>query len=522
MPWTTADVEKHKKGLSDEGKKRWVSIANGVLKSCMSDGGSEGDCAGKAIRIANSKVGTNSYFTYKTRQGEVNKAIAKKLDGKDYLVVPVVMMVQGVHSGNQGPLLHKIEDLGAIPEVWNGIPIVITHPVKEGTAVSANSPEILEESSVGQVFNTVVEGLKLKAEAWLNVERLKKVSPDVLSAVNNNQPVEVSVGVFNEYEFTEGEYEGEKYTAIAYNHKPDHLALLPGEIGACSLEDGCGLGVNSKKKGGNDVTLQEMMLSINKAGYAISQIGTNEDIGFRQRMDLIYNHLQSLNSDNVYHYVEEVYDGYVIYSKSKDGETKLFKQAYKLTDDGRMELDGSALEVRRKVEYVTNMTRSNINNHKEKEDRNMPNDKCTPCVEKKVNELITNSKGRWVESDREFLQTLTEEQLDKMAPQVIEKVKEVQVNVLSDEDKAALAAYKAEQKEKKDRMIKEIQANTSVELWPDTELNALTDNQLKRLFDSVHKEKEEVDFSLYGAGMNVNSGNKEEIEPLYPAGVEMK
>lgn len=522
MPWTTTDVDKHKKGLSEEGKKRWVSIANGVLKSCMKDGGSEDECAASAIRIANSKVGTNSYTTCKTKQNKEEKVSRKKLDGKDYLVVPVVMMVQGVHSGNQGPLLHRIEDLGAIPEVWNGIPIVITHPVKEGTAVSANSPEILEESSVGQVFNTTVEGLKLKAEAWLNVEKLKKVSPDVLSAVNNGQAVEVSVGVFNEYEYVEGEYEGEKYTAIAYNHKPDHLALLPDEIGACSLEDGCGLGVNSKKEGGKNVTLQEMMLSVNKAGFSISQIGTNEDVGFRERMDLIYNYLQTLNAEGTYHYVEEVFDGYIIYSKSGRGETKLYKQAYKLTDDGRMEFDGSALEVRRKVEYVTNMTRSNINNNKTKEDGNMPNEKCTPCVEKKVNELIANSKGRWVESDREFLQTLTEEQLDKMAPQIVEKEKVVQVNVLSDEDKAALAAYKAEQKVKKDRMIKEIQANTSVEMWPDAELNALTDNQLKRLFDSVRKEDEQVDFSLYGAGMNVNAGAKDEVEPLYPAGIEMK
>jgi len=53
MPWTVGDVDRHKKGLTTEQKKKWVSIANGVLKQCQEEGGS--DCEGKAIRIANSK-----------------------------------------------------------------------------------------------------------------------------------------------------------------------------------------------------------------------------------------------------------------------------------------------------------------------------------------------------------------------------------------------------------------------------------------------------------------------------------
>jgi hypothetical protein len=53
MPWTVADVDRHKKGLSPEQKKAWVSIANSVLKSCHAKGGK--DCEGKAVRIANGK-----------------------------------------------------------------------------------------------------------------------------------------------------------------------------------------------------------------------------------------------------------------------------------------------------------------------------------------------------------------------------------------------------------------------------------------------------------------------------------
>ena len=53
MPWTVKDVDDFKKGLTPAQKKKWVKIANGILKDCEADGGS--DCEGKAIRIANSK-----------------------------------------------------------------------------------------------------------------------------------------------------------------------------------------------------------------------------------------------------------------------------------------------------------------------------------------------------------------------------------------------------------------------------------------------------------------------------------
>ena len=55
MPWAVNDVDKHKKGLTSEQKKKWVSVANSVLKDCLAKGGTDKTCAPKAIRIANSK-----------------------------------------------------------------------------------------------------------------------------------------------------------------------------------------------------------------------------------------------------------------------------------------------------------------------------------------------------------------------------------------------------------------------------------------------------------------------------------
>ncbi len=67
------------------------------------------------------------------------------LDGKPHLVVPVVMMVEGIHDGSEGPVLHKASEMVETVETWNGIPVTISHP-KDGVDgegkpiyVSANS-----------------------------------------------------------------------------------------------------------------------------------------------------------------------------------------------------------------------------------------------------------------------------------------------------------------------------------------------------------------------------------------------
>ena len=80
----------------------------------------------------------------------------------------------------------------------------------------------------------------------MDIEKLKIVSPETFAKIQNGNLIEVSVGIFTDNEDAEGDWNGEKYLAVAHNYRPDHLALLPGEVGACSINDGCGLRVNSE------------------------------------------------------------------------------------------------------------------------------------------------------------------------------------------------------------------------------------------------------------------------------------
>jgi hypothetical protein len=168
------------------------------------------------------------------------------LQNKKHLVVPVVMMVEGVHEGSAGALFHPAEELGKYPQSWNGIPISIHHPREGDDYISCNDPSVIDFQVVGRVFNTEFKDNALRAEAWLDEEALQRVSPETFHLIQQGRPLEVSVGVWTDDDPVAGVWNGEEYTAIARNHRPDHLALLPEGQGACSWADGCGVRANQE------------------------------------------------------------------------------------------------------------------------------------------------------------------------------------------------------------------------------------------------------------------------------------
>lgn len=434
MPWTVKDVEKHKKGLTDAQKRKWVDVANAIRLSCLKSGKTEKECDTVAIRTANSQVGTNvqadSDLALKLMKTHKNSQIAyepeaKTIAGKEYLIIPVVMIREGVHCGSAGPLLHVVEELEKSVPLWDGKPVTISHPLVNGVFVSANDPTVMANWAVGEVHDVRMEGDKLRANAWLDVQKLAALSPDTLTMIQNCELIEVSVGVFSEEEPTAGEWKGEQYTAINRNYIPDHLALLPGEVGACSIMDGCGVRVNSvnKQKGGkSDVLNLKMLNDLSKQGMTVSPI-VNE-VSFSEIMDQIWSVMDGKSNDRERLYLDAVYDDYFIYrkrmiTKSNDGELSAsedagyFKQNYQIGADDKVDFVGEPVKVKKTVSYVTlqehvTMRRTKFsNNNKKKEDTNM----CKPCKEK-AGLLIANANTHYSEEHREWLESLEEDKLD--------------------------------------------------------------------------------------------------------------
>lgn len=250
MVWDIEDVEKHKKGLKEKQKKQWVKIANKMLTSCLKKGVDQKECETAAIKTANSVVGNASG---QLLQNEIIKntgyVIRKEmLNGEQYLVVPVVMLVEGVHEGSAGKVFYSAEELSKYPSAWNGRYVPVYHPTQGEENVSCNSPEMIEKYAIGQIFNASFNEAKkaLVSELWIDEEKTRRISPEVLTRILSGGNLEVSTGMLFDDINTLGKWNGEDYDIAAVNILPDHLAVLPDEEGACSWKDGCGVRFNRK------------------------------------------------------------------------------------------------------------------------------------------------------------------------------------------------------------------------------------------------------------------------------------
>lgn len=164
-------------------------------------------------------------------------------EGKTFLVAPVVMAKAGVVMNGSLTVVDELR-----PEGWNGRPVTVGHPTEEGEFHTANDPSMITEWTVGQLFNAKVEDECLKAEAWIDIEKAKKVRPGLLAMLKSKDPMDVSTGFFCVDEEVSGKSNGRDYVAISRNWVPDHLALLPDEPGACSFADGCGVRSNRARR----------------------------------------------------------------------------------------------------------------------------------------------------------------------------------------------------------------------------------------------------------------------------------
>jgi bacterioferritin len=163
------------------------------------------------------------------------------LDGRPHLVAPVVLITEGVHNN----VYYSADELSKHTAAWNGRPLVApNHPTVNGRPVTASSKRVLEKMCVGTVLNVNWDavGKKLKGEAWFDEAKTKAKCPKVLEELKKNAPqIDVSTGLFTDDTMKTNVFGRKQYSCEAKNHRPDHLAVLPGGKGACSWEDGAGL-----------------------------------------------------------------------------------------------------------------------------------------------------------------------------------------------------------------------------------------------------------------------------------------
>ncbi|MDR2116772.1 MAG: DUF2213 domain-containing protein [Planctomycetaceae bacterium] len=231
----------------------------------------------------------------------------EELDGREYLVVPMSMILEGVHVGSQGAIYYSKDELSKTPKMWNMKPILVYHPKHGDTATDLR---IYKSQAIGMIMGTQWKNNKLKAEAWIDKEKAKKIDPEVLEHIERGEPMEVSTGLFADCVLDEGEWNGEHYDAVAQNIRADHLAVLPNKDGACSIDDGAGLLVNQaqQQKEQQKVHSDEYKLFILSTMYGtkavlkkmIEDASSNEE---REKLQARYNALdvevKKLENENI-------------------------------------------------------------------------------------------------------------------------------------------------------------------------------------------------------------------------------
>lgn len=398
-----------------------------------------------------------------------------EFNGDEHIVVPMVILVEGVlHPANTpSPELALAEEFARHPQGWNGRPVVLGHPVRGGLPVSANTPSVLEDEAFGQLFNASIDetGKKLKAEAWINMTRVNELGDDVIQAVERLQQdggmTEVSTGMFVTLESVEGIYQGNEFAGIWRNIVPDHLAILPeGVTGACSVEGGCGAprlngatsspgwatgtfverlnsgesllstykGVKDAVKNNetpNNITANEdapkVMCEACKTAEA-SQVGIfkqvfqflSDKLSFKANSDILSDvdtrraletALTAEDPDGFF-WLVAVFTDHFVYESGFSAT--LLRRDFSVSEDGVVSLSADIQHVRPVTEFVLVQT-----------DIETPEEEDAMTNAQRVQALIDNQATKFNEESREWLATLSEEQLDLMEPVEVVAANEV-------------------------------------------------------------------------------------------------
>lgn len=302
------------------------------------------------MTVVSNRVETTALerVVFNLKSSKVRKA---KLNGRTHLVVPAVMMTEGVHAGSGGAGYYAEAALAESDAAWNHMPIVVYHPNKEGEPVSARTADVLNSSKIGLVLNTKTSGKKQRIEAWIDYKLAKKVDPRIVTAIENGTKVEVSTGIGLKKVKDKGVWNDEAYTWKASHIRPDHLAVLPDQVGACSIADGAGLlQLNAAAKKLTPATRKVVNRSIRNALKRIGVALVANELSFSEQSCAVSDALAAAYGEKGKYWrgwVQEVYPAAVVFY---DGQ-KTWKVGYSVTKAGAVALGDGKTEVVRTTEY---------------------------------------------------------------------------------------------------------------------------------------------------------------------------
>lgn len=414
-------------------------------------------------------------------------------DGRNFVVVPIIALVEGVHSGSGGPTYYPANEIAETAGAWRGVPLTIDHPNENGNPISALNPDVLKNWSVGTFENVRFEDGKLKGEGWIDLDRVAELSPETLQMIQEGRPLEVSTGLFTTSDGQSGTFRGEEFDSTVSDFVPDHLALLPNAVGACSFRDGCGVRNNKqgctncklgKTEGGEKAIDEKVMdakevlskgedlLQAMKQSFVFNEEFTLNEISHSEIREQLIGIVNDMDKPGVMNFLREVFNDRFIFERidSESNKRKLFSQKFKISSEDAVELKGDPKQVRQKKEFI------DVNKKEEQMDR-----------EKLVNALIANEATPYDDADKEYLMNMAEEKFASLTEFVDCKCKEMNEAKKTDDTPTPVENKQEEKKEEKTEVRNEEKQDRKVTV---NDLDEATQKMINRGMQKYEEEKQ--------------------------------
>lgn len=144
--------------------------------------------------------------------------------------------------------LYAANEIAASYKGLEGTPAPLGHPKVGNQFVPALSPNGLNKHWVG-AWNENVERrdgrVYLDKVVNIRVANQTEAGRQLIQAIEKKEPIHTSTGLQLEVRVANGESKGKRYTWSAHNMQFDHDAILLGEPGAATPEEGVGMFVNA-------------------------------------------------------------------------------------------------------------------------------------------------------------------------------------------------------------------------------------------------------------------------------------
>lgn len=357
-------------------------------------------------------------------------------EGKEWYVIPTIAVQEQVLNGQLLPA----DEIASFPDSWNDVPLPVYHPQANGNPISAKNQEILANKVIGRWYNSKYDNSQLKGEIWIDkakAELLAKNDTEVAAALDKIEkgvPMEVSTSYFCYVEDTSGTYNGTPYTGIQRNIVPDHIALLPNEIGACSIADGCGTMRVNHYKGGenldglNDNVQLTWKEKVHNTLNNLIELFKNDENDAQQAVNMTHRVLrekirslikEKISDDQYYVWVVDIdTENWFVYEQEerKGGTIKYFKQSFGFDENNNVVLVGEPVEVTKKRVYepvVKNQPA--INNDSQNDDQSTGTDQTQNNEGKGEKQMADNKKKDLVTKIMKYdCNTMSQNQLEDM------------------------------------------------------------------------------------------------------------